>query len=141
MERPSEEAFVRMGDFYLCTTGGDEVSVTGVALLDSPTTKVTGFRVTRAPQQDSSGGTSFSQTSKYKMATDLAASQPFRQTCDGDGSTYLTIDTELGTLPVESSGLQVTYLVGDKSKKMTVDADIVVCGAGSGCSDDPDEDS
>lgn len=142
-EQLGEMAFVRMGDFYVCTTGDDEVSVTGVALADSPTTKVTGFRVTRAPQQDDSGESSFTQTSKHQMPTDLAASQPFRQTCDGGagkGSTYLTIDTEVGTLPIQSPGLQVTYKVGDESKKVTLDADIVVCGATSGCPVDPDED-
>lgn len=140
-----DNTFVRMRGFYVCTSGDDEVSITGASLLDATGTKTTGFSVTRAPQDDLPDDATWStETSGRPLSTDTAPSPGFRQTCDdgpGTGSTFVTVDSQLGALPVESRGVQLTYRVGEQTKDLTVDASIVVCGASSACPVDPEEES
>lgn len=140
-----DNTFVRMRGFYVCTSGDDEVSITGASLLEANGAKTTGFGVTRAPQDDLPDDATWStETSGRPLSTDTAPSPGFRQTCDdgpGAGSTYVTIDSQLDALPIESPGVRLTYRVGEQTKDLTVDVSIVVCGAGSACPVDPEEDS
>ncbi len=137
--------YLSIQDVNLCTTGDDEVTITGVRLRGADAPEVVGFRVYPEPTASvqsgvSSGSSQLTKTAR-NLGTDSAA--PFRQSCDDgrtQGRTSLTFETELGDLPAEVDQVSVLYEVDGDEKSLDIPARIVVCLPESGCPPESDDD-
>lgn len=134
--------FLRVRGVHVCTQGDDPVRLTGVELQDAPDAEVTGFRVSREPQDDvGEGDEGSTQLTTVQQATQIEPSQWFTQSCDagpGRGSSSITVDVKITALPIDSTGLRLTYEVqgAEGTQHETVlPTPITVCNDVVGCTD------
>lgn len=135
-----DHRYMRVSDINLCTDGDDAVTVTAVRVTGRGAPKVIAFRVGHAQYNDGSAGSS--RLDAQPVTRTGGPSRPFTQRCDGDelaGRTFLTIDMEVGALPVETSGIAVSYRTGGDRRSVVIDVPIVLCGPSVGCPADPDD--